>query len=44
MEVQYNCEIFSGLWASGTCTNEPTGEDLRAGHVSGGDFDGELIG
>ena len=38
------CEIFSGLWASGACTNESTVEDLCAGDVSGGEYDGELSG
>ena len=31
------------LRASGTCTNEPTGEDLYAGNMSGGNCDWELI-
>ena len=35
-----SCEIFCGLWASRTCTNESTGEDLCAGHASGGEGDG----
>ena len=38
------CTIFSGLWASSTCTNEPTGEELCAGHVSGAECDGDFRG
>ena len=33
------CEDLVVLKASSTCTNELTGEDLCAGHASGGDCD-----
>ena len=39
-----SCEIFGGLWVFSTCTNKPTGKDLCAGHVSGGEYDGLLVG
>ena len=32
------------LKASSTCTNDPIGEDLCAGHVSCGNCDWELVG
>ena len=38
------CEIFGGLSAFSTCTNEPTGKDLCAGHVSSGECDVLLVG
>ena len=36
------CEMFGGLWAFITCTNEPTGEGLCAEQVLGGEC-GELL-
>ena len=40
------CSVMDSvvLWAPSTCTNEPTGEDLCARHVSGGDSVWDLIG
>ena len=42
--LETNCEVFGGMWGFSTCNNEPTDEDLCAGHVSGGECDGLLVG